>query len=189
MDDVDPEALALLRIRARQQIRQRLRSLRAAHPARARAARSRTICDRLLELESYSNARRIALYAADKKRGEVELDAVDADARSAGKEVYYPYLTTDGEPRAGFRRVEDPASLGERGHHFAEPPEDAPEAGIDALDLIVVPCVAVAEDGHRLGYGSGFYDRVLPRFCPPAKSVVVAYEFQMVAEVRREKPT
>jgi len=46
-----------------------------------------------------------------------------------------------------------------------------------------VPALAVASSGHRLGYGSGFYDATLPDFCPPALSIVVAYDFQLLAEL------
>ncbi|HEY5239824.1 MAG TPA: 5-formyltetrahydrofolate cyclo-ligase, partial [Polyangiaceae bacterium] len=37
--------------------------------------------------------------------------------------------------------------------------------------------------GHRIGYGAGYYDRALPRFAPPAVSVTVLFDFQLVAEV------
>ena len=54
------------------------------------------------------------------------------------------------------------------------------------VDLIVVPALAVAPTGHRLGYGGGFYDVMLPDFCPPATAVVVAFDFQLVAELPAE---
>jgi len=46
-----------------------------------------------------------------------------------------------------------------------------------------VPALAVDPRGHRIGYGAGFYDRALPRFVPPAAAIVVAFDFQLVAEV------
>jgi 5-formyltetrahydrofolate cyclo-ligase len=52
--------------------------------------------------------------------------------------------------------------------------------------LVVVPALAVAATGHRLGYGGGFYDAMLPDFCPPAIAVVVAFDFQLVAELPAE---
>ena len=61
------------------------------------------------------------------------------------------------------------------------PGPDAPEAS--ALDVVVVPAVAADPTGHRIGYGAGYYDRTLPRYVPPAVSVIVAYDWQMVAEV------
>ena len=41
------------------------------------------------------------------------------------------------------------------------PPED--------IDFAVIPCVAAAFDGRRLGHGAGFYDRYLEKTkCPAA---------------------
>ncbi|MDS3862378.1 5-formyltetrahydrofolate cyclo-ligase [Thermosynechococcaceae cyanobacterium BACA0444] len=41
------------------------------------------------------------------------------------------------------------------------PPADFPVILAAEVDLILVPCVAVDRRGYRLGYGGGFYDRML----------------------------
>ena len=51
----------------------------------------------------------------------------------------------------------------------------------DQIDLIIVPGVAFDRKGHRLGYGSGFYDRFLPR-CPQAVWIGLAYEAQIISD-------
>jgi len=48
---------------------------------------------------------------------------------------------------------------------------------------VLVPALALDSRGHRLGYGAGYYDRTLPRFCPPAVSIGVAYDFQLLVEL------
>ena len=36
---------------------------------------------------------------------------------------------------------------------------------------------------HRLGYGAGFYDSLLPDVRPPAQAVVVAFDFQLLVDL------
>ena len=161
-----------------------MRSLRAAIPPAALAARSARIVEHVSELAAFGRARALALFWPVERHGEVDLRKVDARARELGKRVYYPCLIADGERLTpGFREVIGTAALSEQGRGFAEPPDDAPLAEPGGLDLVVVPAIAVSVTGHRLGYGSGFYDEVLPRFCPPAFSVVVAYSFQLLGEL------
>ncbi len=42
-----------------------------------------------------------------------------------------------------------------------EPHPDAPLIEPEAVDLILVPAIACDYEGYRLGYGGGFYDRLL----------------------------
>ena len=46
-----------------------------------------------------------------------------------------------------------------------------------------MPALGVAPSGHRIGYGAGYYDRTLPLHAPPAVTLAVAYDFQLLAEV------
>lgn len=54
-------------------------------------------------------------------------------------------------------------------------------------DLLLVPLIAFDADGHRLGYGGGFYDRTLTalRSRRPIYAYGLAYEGQRVARVPR----
>jgi len=58
----------------------------------------------------------------------------------------------------------------------AEAPWEAPPAG-----LVLVPGLAFAGDGHRLGYGRGFYDGVLAALPPGVPTLGVGFAFQRCA--------
>jgi 5-formyltetrahydrofolate cyclo-ligase len=180
---VEGPELEQLKRRAKQQIRQRMRAVRSAIPEAALEIRSAKIRDRLAALPEVASARSIALFWPMPDRGEVNLCELDRELRRKGLRLYYPFMSRPYSSIGGFALVDDPAALAECGRGFLEPSGDAPVAARGDIDVVVVPALAVSEKGHRLGYGAGFYDRVLPEFCPPARSVVVAYAFELLAEL------
>ena len=184
MQPFDPRLVAELAVRAKQQLRSRMRALRSAHPEKARAERSARIVERLAALPEFREARAIALFAPLVDRGEVDVRALDAIARQSEKRVYYPTVERSGDRElTALAELESASELVTRGRRFAEPPEGAPLAARGDIGLVVVPALAVAASGHRLGYGGGFYDAMLPDFRPPAAAVVVAFDFQLIAEL------
>jgi 5-formyltetrahydrofolate cyclo-ligase len=169
---------------AKHELRKRMRSLRQAHPTEALAVRNRALVARARALPAFLEARSVALFSPMVERKEVDLGELDALARAAGKRVYYPFLERRGDSLvSGLRLVRALGELAERGSRFLEPALDAPVAERGEVDLLFVPALAVAPSGHRLGYGAGFYDSLLPDFCPPAQAVVVAYDFQLLVEL------
>jgi 5-formyltetrahydrofolate cyclo-ligase len=178
----DEEAL---RHRVKAELRKRMRGLRRALPSSACSERSARIVERLLSLEPIARATRVALFWPIEERHEVDLRSLDERLRARGTRVAYP--SVDPETRAMvFRFVTHPDAMQEHGFGFREPslhePAAAPGTG-DALEAIVVPALAIDPIGHRIGYGAGYYDATLPSHAPPAASVGVAFDFQLVAEV------
>ncbi|WP_437672924.1 5-formyltetrahydrofolate cyclo-ligase [Sorangium sp. So ce131] len=186
MDDraMDPDVEAALRHRAKGELRKRARALRNSFPRDAILERSRRIQRALAELPAVASARRVALFYPIEDRNEVDLRELDPLLRARGVRVAYPAI--DPESRAmTFRFVADPEAMEERGLGFREPAPSDEEAS--ELDVIVVPALQIDPRGHRIGYGAGFYDRTLPRFSPPAHTVGVAFDFQLIAEVPSTK--
>lgn len=164
------------------ELRKRLRAVRAAAPESACLQRSAKIQERLLALPELLRARRVALFFPMVERREVDLRGLDAALSARGIERFYPAIDQDTREMT-FRRVQELSELEEFGMGFAEPRPEAETAR--ELDVIVVPCLAVAPDGTRLGYGGGFYDRTLPRYAPPAFSVAVAFDYQLLVDLPR----
>ncbi len=184
MELFDPATLADLKFRAKKQLRTRLRGLRAAHPEAVLLQASERVIERVLALPVFQSATGIGLYWPLLERREIDVRPLAEAAQAAHKRIYFPYM----QPKAsgfetGFREVQSVAELADRGQRFFEPPPEAPRAERGQIDLLIVPALAAAADGHRLGYGSGFYDATLPDFCPPARSLVVIYDFQLLGEL------
>jgi 5-formyltetrahydrofolate cyclo-ligase len=169
---------------AKQELRKRMRALRSAHPAEALRARNQALVERLYRLPAFEQAKSVALFYPMLERKEVDLRELDGEARRRGKRVYYPFLEQRGDALvSGLRLSRALSELAERGQRFWEPPLDAPEAARGDVELVLVPALAVAPSGHRLGYGAGYYDSLLPDVCPPARAVAVAYDFQLLVEL------
>ena len=56
----------------------------------------------------------------------------------------------------------------------------------DDLELIIVPALAVNKEGHRIGYGKGFFDQFI-NTNPHIKTITVVFDFQVLSELPVEK--
>ena len=169
-----------LRVKVKAELRKRLRGVRKAMPVEAAVERSTKIIATLEAHPAVVAAKTIALFWPIEVRKEVDLRPFDASLRKRGVRIAYPAIDPETDVMT-MRFVDDPAGLEEQGYGFAEPPPDAPLA--TELDVVIVPAIAVDPTGHRIGYGAGYYDRTLPKYAPPAVSIAVAYDWQLVAEV------
>lgn len=177
--EIDPDALALLRHKAKTHMRKRARAVRGSMSRAAIAARSARIVERVDELVTARGARSIALFYPMEDRNEVDLRPLHARLAARGVAVAYPRTNPDDRSMV-FAFVDEPERMQERGLGVREPGDDDPVAV--ELDLVLVPALAVDVRGHRLGYGAGYYDRALA-LRPTTFAVVVAFEFQLAAEI------
>jgi 5-formyltetrahydrofolate cyclo-ligase len=66
-----------------------------------------------------------------------------------------------------------------------EPVADAPVAD-DPTALVLMPGLAFDPQGHRIGYGGGFYDRFLAEE-PGHPTLALCYDFQMLPALQTEE--
>jgi 5-formyltetrahydrofolate cyclo-ligase len=158
------------------------RSLRQQILARRRAlshdqwlASSREAQRQLVSLEEFLRADCIALYApAHKETDTVEI--LEA-AITAGKKVLYPAVC--GEQMV-FRQVKELRHLTKGSFGILEPCPTGIDHHADEPDLIVVPGVAFDPNGHRIGYGKGYYDRFLQHPGRTAHLIGLCHDFQLI---------
>jgi 5-formyltetrahydrofolate cyclo-ligase len=179
------EAVTNWTIDSKRVLRTKLRALRQALPEQAAAVRSARIVERLVQHPQLQLARGVALFWPMLERREVDLRRLDEHLRRSGKRLYYPFMerSETGDITTGFRLVLDRNELRERGQRFAEPAPTVPTATRGEIDAVIVPALAATPNGYRLGYGSGFYDATLPDIVPPARSIVVIFDFQLMQEL------
>jgi len=170
-------AQSLLRQRAKLALRNRMRMVREAIPSSACEARSAEIAKRLLLLEEFDRASTVLAFAPI--RNEVRTRSSMQAAWAAGKHVALPRVVED---ELTLRRVDGHTVLIEGAFGVSEPPEDTPSVEASEVDFALVPALAVDPRGYRIGYGGGYYDRLIPQL-RNARTCVVAYDFQLISEV------
>jgi 5-formyltetrahydrofolate cyclo-ligase len=166
---------------AKQALRGRVLAERDDLPAAARVAGSQAIRARLQGLPSLAVARTVLLTLPF--RSEWDTRPLAEDALRAGKRIVIPRV----DRVARMLRLHSVADLdvdivaGYLG--IPEPRETLPIVDPGAVDWVLVPGVAFDAAGRRLGYGGGFYDRLLPLVRADAPRVAGAFEVQIVDEV------
>ena len=65
-------------------------------------------------------------------------------------------------------------------------PIDLMKIAYKNIDLVAVPGIAFDKEGHRIGYGFGYYDKFL-RKVPKAVKIGLCFDFQVVDRIPREE--
>lgn len=154
------------------------------------ALRSLRLQERLLASPLWQNCRRVAAYIALEDEAGTAL--IMEEARRTGRALFVPRCRRKGEEgwpggmdfllcEAGTPLIPSPFGI-------PEAPPGSPmlsAAELSAPDtLIIVPALAFDRHGFRLGYGGGFYDRMLARAACP--SVGLAFHPLLLPQLPRD---
>jgi len=150
------------------ELRAHFKALRDACSPRTRAAWSRRACEHLAEFCAARGIVRVGAFA----RFGSELDLAALAAAGPGISLRYPRVASLDPPRLTWGAPPlEPGAWG-----LLEPVSAPdPEPGVQ---LLLVPGLAFAADGHRLGYGKGFYDAVLASLPAGVLTLGTGFELQ-----------
>ena len=160
------------------ELRARFLSARRAVPADVRSAESDALRKRLDELTRPGDTVCAYVPIGSEPGSTAMLDALV----TGGVRVLLPVARNDeaGSPRP-LNWGEYRGELAAAAFGLLEPPEPwLPAAAIGTAATVVVPALAVARDGVRLGRGAGFYDRSLGLADPAALLVAMVRDDEVV---------
>ncbi len=161
---------------AKSALRKHFRVLRDGLDPRTRSEASAAIGR---QLESLCRSRRIRRIAAFWPLGS-EVDLRPLVASRPDWLWYFPRITSTAPPRLawgseplepGLWGLMEPAFA----QHFLPP-----------ADLLLVPGLAFDAEGHRLGYGKGFFDALLDRLDGQVPALGVGFACQRVSRLPRD---
>jgi 5-formyltetrahydrofolate cyclo-ligase len=137
----------------------------------------------LLALPEVTGARTVLAYHAMPE----EIDPAPAveRLRDTGAMIAYPRIEAPGVVALHLVTAETVLLPGPFG--LAEPPAGSPRVDPELVDVALVPGVAFDASGRRLGYGGGYFDRLIPRLREDCAVLGIAFDMQIVDAVPAEE--
>lgn len=177
-------------------IRETVRKKRDSMTAGSVEAKSSAIAENLMGIIEYRKAKAVLFYAA--KGNEVATRNLIEKALKEGKRVLLPITNAAAREIEVAEITDYDSDLKKGAFGIMEPNTDrkmktsGAEAG-EKIDAVIVPGIAFDREGHRLGYGHGYYDKLLHRLAGNENgrkgSIVkigLAYDCQIVEKLPRE---
>ena len=164
----------------KKELRKKIREQKRAMSVEEIEERSARLAELFLASAAYKNAKTVYGYLPYNQ--EVRTVPMLEQALRDGKRVAVPKCYGD-EMR--FIYMED-LSLVEKGYAgIPEPVADGPVAEEETA-LVLMPGMAFDPQGHRIGYGGGFYDKFLAAE-PNHPTLALCYSFQMLPHLETEE--
>lgn len=140
--------------------------------------KSNQICDRLKSITQFKEAQTILAYFSVRQEPDLtplfNLDKNWAFPRCVGKSLVWHLWQPGTELNTGKYAIQEPC-------------ENSTTVDPATADLILVPTVACDAQGYRLGYGGGFYDRLLS--CEQnlnAPTIGIVFDFAYGVQLARD---
>ena len=156
----------------KQELRRAIRERKRAMTAEEIEARSAVLAEKFAQSDAYKAAKTIYGYLPYNQ--EVRTVPMLARALAEGKKVAVPKVYGD---EMKFIYLDDLTQVAKGYAGIPEPIADEPVAR-DETALVLMPGLAFDREGHRIGYGGGFYDKFLARE-PHHPTLALCYDFQM----------
>lgn len=149
-----------------------------------RRTKDRLIKERLFSLPEFEGAEVIFYFASF--RSEVSTLQQIEDALRLGKRILLPVVDKR-LSRLRLFEIKDIAELSPGSMGIPEPsvPQDR-EREINDAGLVIMPGAAFDAKGNRIGYGAGFYDKLLAGLKKQTPLIAIAFEEQMVDSIPAE---
>ncbi|HEY4716966.1 MAG TPA: 5-formyltetrahydrofolate cyclo-ligase [bacterium] len=157
-------------------LRKRLLKKRAELDAKDALNKSNIITSRVIALREFMHAGSIAFYTSVKN--EVDTSAIFKYAKALDKEIAFPKVHGEG---IKFHIIKDLSELDKGRFGIPEPDSVNAEIRVKDVNLFLIPGVAFDKSGFRLGYGKGYYDRIV---CDVKGFMLgLAFDFQIVETI------
>ena len=148
-------------IDTKQLLRQKCRQLRDSFGEMHIKTASERACEFLSQTPEFLAADTILIYYPTKN--EISPLPILEAAQKSGKKIALPVCNTENNSLS-FHVINSISEAKPSHFGICEPPKTNEEPILTERTFALIPALAFSRDGHRLGYGKGFYDRFLADF-------------------------
>jgi len=164
-------------LKEKQAARQAIQEIRDLIPSEERKIKTQEIAERFYSLKEYCDAKNILIYYPF--RSEIDTTVIITRAITDGKRIILPKVS--GKALELFYIKDIKKDLMPGAYGIMEPDRDlCIPAKYTEPDLAVVPGVGFDRHKNRLGYGGGYYDRLMPRLSKNIKKIALCFQVQIV---------
>ncbi len=166
----------------KRELRQALIAERRGLPAALWQAQSHGLCQQIAGTELFQQAQTILAFLSF--RQEPSLAALWNSSAGQNKRWGMPRCVGKSLVWHDWK-VSEPLMSGAFG--IKEPTQSSPIIDPAQADLILVPAVGCDRQGNRLGYGGGFYDRLLSRDdCKEIPTIGIVFDFAYLEQLPQD---
>ncbi len=169
-------------INEKKDFRKKYREIRKNIDDKKREKENQEIFSDFLELNEYKNAKSVFIYVS--YGDEVETLSIIEKILADGKRVSVPICHKESHHMSAVL-IDSLNCLKKGVYGILEPDANGIILEKEDIDLIVVPGLCFSEDGYRIGYGGGYYDRFLDGY--KGVSVGLAFSECIAEKVPTEK--
>ena len=164
----------------KQNLRKLIQDKRNAIPAIERINKGKKAAEKFFLTKDYMEAINILLYFPF--RSEIDTTIIIRKALQDCKKIILPRVWHKNLDLYFIENYEH--QLKKSSYGIMEPvPELCKPAEISDIDLAIVPGICFDKNLNRLGYGGGFYDKLIPLLNNNVKKIALCFEMQMLPEI------
>ncbi|HEY4663068.1 MAG TPA: 5-formyltetrahydrofolate cyclo-ligase [Candidatus Humimicrobiaceae bacterium] len=164
----------------KKELRKIIQNRRDSMQIRYRKKISKIIAAKFLDTVNYKNSGNILIYYPF--RSEIDTTIVIKKALKDGKNIILPQVS---DQQLELFYVNDPKKQLKKGAYGILEPNTVlcRKAKISDIDLAIVPGVGFDKNLNRLGYGGGFYDKLLLRIPKGVKKIALCFDIQVIDSI------
>jgi 5-formyltetrahydrofolate cyclo-ligase len=166
--------------RSKKIIRKNIQKARDSLSGKTRSSGSLSIAEKFMGLDHYKHSKEILAYFPF--RSEIDTTIIIRRALKQGKKIILPRVS--GKKLDLYYINNLTTDLCPGSFDIMEPiPAKCKASPYRTIDLILVPGVGFDRNFNRLGYGGGFYDKLLEKLPVKTPRIALAFNLQIIESI------